>query len=155
MEILLHIFLVLHICGFASLAGALLADITVQNKVGKQLVIDRSKALTILEGASGIPPVMIIGSLLAILSGIGMMAVLHGAPGEFIWFRIKFPLVVLLILNAIIIARPSGNKLRKLLRQSNSGGLDEIEKVKNKIKIFQITQTIILLMIFVLSAFKF
>lgn len=152
---LLYTCLVFHICGFATLTGALLADFSIHSRLGKRIKTDRPVAFAILDGAAGIPPLLIAGTLLAILSGVGMMVALKGAPGEMLWMKIKFPLVIVLLLNAIIMARPSGNKLKKLLHPNHNAPLEEIMKVRNRIKWFHITQALILLTIFILSAFKF
>jgi hypothetical protein len=152
---LLYTCLVLHICGFAALTGGLLADITIFSKIDKYISNDRPGAYIILDGASGISRILTIGGLFAICSGVGMVALLHIAPHELIWMKIKLPLVIVLILNAVILARPNRIKLRKLLQPGMQATIEDIAKVRSRIKLFHLSASIILLVIFILSAFKF
>jgi len=98
-----------------------------------------------------------IGGLLLIISGIGMMAITHGAFGEQIWFRIKFGLVIIIIINALALGRRQVMKLKKLLSQETSGeNVDaKLLKVKTNINWFHISQITFFIIIFVLSVFKF
>src|SRR5882757_9425427 len=96
-----------------------------------------------------------IGGLLLIISGIGMMAITHGAFGEQIWFRIKFGLVVILILNGLLVGRRQGLKLRKAVADDAIVIPLQVKGLKTNLNIFHLVQLCIFLMIIFLSVFKF
>lgn len=85
------------------------------------------------------------------------MYLTHGVFGEQTWFRIKFSLILLIMINGIGFGRRLGVQLRKLLPEEISGIniSDKILKIRDNLNIFHITQLAIFLAIFVLSVFKF
>jgi hypothetical protein len=88
---------------------------------------------------------------------VGMMAITKGVFGEQVWFRIKFGLVLLVIVNGLAVGRRQGTKLRGLLVKQAEGEQTEeaIMKVKNNLRLFHMVQLFVFLIIFVLSVFKF
>ena len=95
-------FLLLHLIGVILFAGMTTADYVAFRQFWKQYGNDRTKAATLLQAMAGFPVLMRIGIIVIILSGVGMMALTHGVFGEQTWFRIKFGLVLLLILNYLL-----------------------------------------------------
>jgi hypothetical protein len=92
---------------------------------------------------------------LLILSGIGLMALTKGVYGEQIWFRIKFALFILVIVNGIIWRR-LGNRQKKLLALSAERNVqDELYKLKARLNLFYGSQLFLFLAIFILGIFKF
>jgi len=152
-----HIALVTHIIGLTILAGTTLVDYIITKQFWKQYAKDKSKGFIISELMSKFQVLPRIGGLLLIISGIGMMAITHGAFGEQIWFRIKFGLVIIIIINALALGRRQVMKLKKLLSQETSGeNVDaKLLKVKTNINWFHISQITFFIIIFVLSVFKF
>ena len=101
----LLIYLVLHLVGFTMMAGAVLADFSINARLNKYLFTDKGRALVLLEGSLGLPRLTGIGAALLVLTGTAMTILLKDAVLQMTWFRIKMPLVLLIILNGIALAR--------------------------------------------------
>ena len=151
-----HVSLVLHIIGITMMAGTTLADAITYRQFWKYLQIDKQKAILINSVATKFPRFIGIGAGLLILSGVSMVASLHGVVAEQIWFRIKMTLVLLAILNGLLIARPQALKLKKLLASDMiDNNSNEFSTIKKRITVILTIQLILLLMIFILSVFRF
>ncbi|MDB4902630.1 MAG: hypothetical protein JWQ63_1911 [Mucilaginibacter sp.] len=151
-----HIALVTHITGITMVAGTVLVDYMISKQFWKQFAIEKQKGLTVLEATSKLPILFGVGFLLLIISGVYMMYVTHGAFGEQIWFRIKFGLIILIIINGLAIGRRLGIKLRKNLSEETTGKVEmALFKIKGKMSLFHISQLAMFIIIFVLSVFKF
>ena len=151
-----HVSLVLHIIGITMMAGTTLADAITYKQFWKYLQIDKQKAILINSVSAKFPRFIGIGAGLLILSGVSMVASLHGVVAEQIWFRIKMTLVLLAILNGLLIARPQALKLKKMLASdliSNSS--NEFVIIKKRITAILTIQMILLLVIFIFSVFRF
>lgn len=155
-ETLYHTALVLHIIAIVMVAGTTLMDYMMFKQFWKQLAADKQKGMIVLAAMAKSPMLFGIGFLLIIISGVYMMAATHGAFGEQTWFRIKFGLIVLIILNGLIIGRRQGLKLKAILSgdkaDKNEAGL---VKIKRNMGLFHVSQLVMLVIIFVLSVFKF
>ena len=109
-----------------------------------------------MQTISKLPAFMAIGGFVLILSGVGMMAVTHGIFDTFLWFRIKMVILVFLILNIVLIGRRGRTKLRKAIIKANREGVGEnIKSLKSTVTNFQYAQLVFLLLIVLLSVFKF
>jgi len=150
-----HLALVTHITGFTMMAGITLADFVTTKQFWKQYANDKPKAIAINNAMAQFPKFFGIGIILLILSGVAMMAITNGAFGEQLWFRIKFGLVILIIVNGLAIGRRQGTKLRKLLAPGNESTDAKFLKVKSRLNWFHISQITLFTIIFVLSVFKF
>lgn len=151
---LLPTFLVLHLTALVLMAGTTLVDYLAYSSFWKFAGQgDRPDAL--LNMMARLPRVAGIGAALLITSGIGMMALTHGVFGEQLWFRIKFALVVLVILNSLLIGRRQSLKLRKLLEAGELVFTTEVARIKSNIKAFHMLQLLLFLLIIFLSVFKF
>src|SRR5882724_9469775 len=118
---LYQISLVTHIIGLAIMGGSTVAGYVITKQFWNQHAVDKSKAMAIHEAGSKFSMLFGIGLILLILSGVSMMAITHGAFGEQIWFRIKFGLIIAIILNGLAIGRRQGVKLTKVLSEEISG----------------------------------
>jgi len=169
---LLNLYLVLHITGFTLLAGSEFADLSISTRLGKYLSTDKRRALILLEASTGLAPLIAIGGILLILTGTGMAIELKGAVTQALWFRIKMPLVLLLVLNGIVMARPNGLRLRQLLLDGAPGDSSQdlegtpprptivlphgsIGQLRNRRRAIYLFQLLLIVAIFVLSIFKF
>jgi uncharacterized membrane protein SirB2 len=154
---LLNTALLFHIVGITCMAGATLVDFLLTKKFWDQYEMDKSKALAVRNALGSIPSLMIAGILLLILSGVGMMAITQGVFGEQIWFKIKFALVIIVILNGILVGRKQGVRLNAvLLKNSDESDLSpELKKIRKRVNLFHISQLFLFLTIFILSVFKF
>ena len=117
--------------------------------------MDNSRAVVINSTTLSLGRVTAIGGIMTILSGIGMVAVLHGAVDSQLWFRIKMIPVLLIIINSVYLARPQTKKLKNLLSTDININADKLGAVKRKMNIYHLMQLTILVIIFVLSIFKF
>jgi len=152
-----HLSLVAHITGLTLMAGTTVVQFIIFQKFRKLVIADHSKGIIILESTSRLPMLLGLGIILLIVSGVSMMAITHGAFGEQIWFRIKFGLVIIIIINGLAIGRRQQVKLRKLLDEKTSGNLIEarLAKLEKNIDYFHFIQLGLFLTVFVLSVFKF
>lgn len=157
LQTLYHLALVTHIIGLTTMAGATLADYILFKQFWKQYYLAKEKGMAVLETLSKLPMLMGIGILLLLLSGFTMMGITHGVFGEQLWFRIKFALVIIIILNGIVLGRRQGLKLRKLLVDNSPGKNQpsELLKIKGNIRLFHLSQILLFLVVFVLSVFKY
>ena len=158
MQTLYQIALITHIIGLTTLAGVTLVDFVVAKQFWKQHAMDKTRAMAIHEATSKFPLLFGIGMLLLILSGVTMMGITRGVFGEQIWFRIKFGLIILIIINGVVVGRRQGSKLKRLLTQALTGQgnlINDLSKVKNRINWYHLTQIAFFITIFVLSVFKF
>ena len=175
--------LVLHVIGLVMMAGGVLADFSLRTRFNKYLLTDRVRALTLLEGSAALLPLIGGGALLLILSGTAMVIQLKSAVTQMVWFRVKMPLVILLVLNGAVPARRLGTQLFRLLsagtgaggssggfagaggssgRSAGTGGdtsrdgdTSRIVAVRSRLRLVYVVQLILFLSIFVLSIFKF
>lgn len=94
------------------------------------------------------------------------LAVRQSAVTQALWFRIKMPLVLLVVLNGTVLARPATLRLKKLLldlpengdRQpsgSSTPAPASIGHLRNRRRAIYIFQLLLFVAIFVLSIFKF
>jgi uncharacterized membrane protein SirB2 len=152
-----HISLVAHIVGLTMMAGTTLVDYVLFKQFWKQLAINEAKGLAINEVLSKLPILFGLGIMLLIISGVSMMAITHGVFGEQIWFRIKFGLVIIIIINGLAVGRRLGLKLRKILSEDafDKNIVAKLSKVKSSLSLFHIFQMAMFITIFVLSVFKF
>ncbi|RPD42285.1 hypothetical protein [Chitinophaga barathri] len=148
-----NIALITHITGLALMAGATIQDFSVSNQFWKHFITDPSRGLAIREARGRSPLFFALGGIFLILSGLTMMVLTKGVFGEQLWFRIKFGLVLVIIINGIIVGRLQKNKLGKMLDEGAAEG--GLLKVKNTINRFHLAQLFLFLVIFSLSVFKF
>ncbi|MDH7461844.1 hypothetical protein QEG73_11170 [Chitinophagaceae bacterium 26-R-25] len=157
MQTLFYSALVTHIIGLAILAGSTLMDYLVSKKFWQQLMLDRERGIAIQEAMARIPLLMGVSLILLIASGITMMGITHGVFGEQLWFRIKFGLVIIIILNGMVIGRRQTMKLKKIIASTPSINVadESLIKIRSNLNIFHITQLILFVIVFILSVFKF
>ena len=154
---LLHSALVLHIIGLTMVVGATLSDYVAFKQFWKQYRQDKQKGVAVLQALSRFPRIIGIGFVIIILTGVTMMAIMHGAFGTQLWFRIKMIIVLLVIGGGLLVGRRNGIRLRTLVA-TDSAGTDqtqELYKVKSRIGSFHIVQLLLFVLIFILSVFRF
>jgi hypothetical protein len=149
----LHWYLVLHITGFTLMAGTIAADFAINRRLGKYLLTDKSKAMSMLEGAAGFPALIGIGGLLLLTTGIGMVILFKGVVARMLWFRIKMILVVLVILNGSLVLRRQAGRLKMLL--TGNGGNSQILSLSRTMSFFHVIELLLFVLIFFLSVFQF
>ncbi|GAA0558563.1 DUF2269 family protein [Chitinophaga japonensis] len=153
---LYHTALTLHIVALTLMAGTTLADFIMIRQFWAQYSGSRQKGQAVYEALSRFRVFTGIGMLLLIISGVSMMALTRGAYGEQTWFRVKFALVLVIIISELAVRRRQGALLQKRLGQeADLAGLPGIGKIKTNIGWFHAIQIALFVTIFTLSVFKF
>jgi uncharacterized membrane protein len=149
------VFLTLHLTALTVMAGTTLIDYIAYQTFWKLFDQKNEVPVDLLQLMNKLPRFLGIGAAVIITTGIGMMVLTHGVYGEQLWFRIKFALVVLIILNGLLVGRGQGMKLRKLLNEDIADVTGEIGRVRVTLNRFHIMQLTMFLSIIFLSVFKF
>ncbi len=149
-----HLALVTHIIGLTLMAGATVTAYIAFKQFWKAYALDNLGAVTIQQAISKFSKLFSIGILLLILSGITMMGITNGVFGEQLWFRIKFALVILVIINGLIMGMRQGVKLRKFLASHTNDSV-QAQRLKRNLNVFHISQMALFFIIYILSVFKF
>ncbi len=153
---LLPFLVVFHIIGLTLMAGATLTEFMAFLQFWKIFPHDRQRAIILRQANEKIPALARIGGMLMIVTGILMVVLMHGAVATQFWFRIKMGLVVLLIINAVVIARSQIMKLQRILADSSGAfQVQQIDTLKSRIMISLSFQLLLFFLIFVLSVFRF
>ncbi|HTF17605.1 MAG TPA: hypothetical protein VK658_06005 [Chryseolinea sp.] len=150
-----HAAIVLHIVGISLLTGATVFDFLGFRKFWRLIPTDRSGSIIVLESNTVCQRLMGIGMALIIVSGIVMMYYMHRVWGTQIWFRIKFALLLVVIINGLGIRRMLGSKLTKRIQLTTHSITLELSTLKQNMMLVHILQFVLLLLIFILSVFKF
>jgi hypothetical protein len=151
---LLSTCLALHLIALVTMAGITLADYFACSSLWKFLDRNESPA-SLLNLMARFPRIAGIGAAVLILTGFCMMALTHGVFGEQLWFRIKFGLVILLILNATLVGRRQSNKLRRILDGPAPAPAGALAAIRSGLNFFHLLQLSIFMLIIFLSIFKF
>jgi hypothetical protein len=157
MQTLYQIALTIHIVGLSTVAGATLVDYIFGRKLWREYFDNQVKAVAINEARSGITVVFVVGFALLILSGVTMMGITTGAFASQIWFKIKFGVIVLIITNDVIVRKRYGSKLSRLLSEESTDASSKLAllEIRNAMTLFHFSQCIFVLIVFILSVFKF
>lgn len=147
--------LLFHLSGVVLFAGTSVVDFVTLRRFWSQYAQDRTKAMGVLQAMAGFPLLMRIGIIVIILSGVGMMALTHGVFGEQAWFRIKFGLVILLILNYLLTGRRQVIRLCGIVEANGADMAAQLQKQKAALRLFQAAQLLLFFIVILLSVFKF
>jgi hypothetical protein len=151
----LQCLLTLHVTGLILMAGTTIVDYSAFKTFWELIDKGQERSTGLLEAISKFSRLAGIGAALLILTGIGMMALTHGVFGEQLWFRIKFGLVIILILNSLLVGRRQGLKLRKIMTTSGSDTTGQVDSLRASLNWFYLSQLIIFFVVIFLSVFKF
>lgn len=137
------------------MAGTTLVDFMAYRSLWKIITAKKELSVGLLQLMAKLPRIIGIGAAVLVSTGIGMMLLTHGVFGEQLWFRIKFGMVVLLMLNGLIVGRRLGTKLRKLLANDGPAFTEQVNAIRGSLTRFHLVQLSIFFVIIFLSAFKF
>lgn len=153
---LLSFGLVLHITGIALMAGGTLGVFVSLRQLWKYVPAEQQKAALLLRSSAGYTIFFGIGAGLILISGFLLLRAFQFSVTGQAWFRIKMALVVLLFLNARIVAAPVINRLKKLLAaDTNVMDLPQLFSLKRRLTVFHVVQFMMFLVIFVLAVYRF
>ncbi|WP_342085610.1 hypothetical protein [Dyadobacter sp. OTU695] len=149
--------LVMHIVGITLMAGATAVEYITFRQFWKTIPSDKGKGMVIWRTISDYQKMMGIGMLIIIIGGVVMMYYLHEAWGAQLWFRIKFGLVILVIINGLGIRRILGSRLSKLLAAMRPvyERTPSTLRIRGYIQVVHWIQLVLFLAIYILSIFKF
>jgi small-conductance mechanosensitive channel len=151
----LALLLVVHVIGLTMMAGGFLSVVALNGRVYRYIQSDKNRALALIDGTSGLFRIISLGALLLIFSGTWMTILLKGAVTQALWFKVKMPLVVLLIVNIRLIGLPASKKISKSLANKEVFDLSQIDQWSKRLRLSYWTQLLLLLLIFIVSIFKF
>lgn len=155
---LLNSGLVVHLVGITTMVGATLSNFIAYRQLWKFLPNEKANASLVIKATSQFPLLQLIGGGMILTGGITMMIALHGILMAQLWFKVKMGFLALIILNAIVNARPAGKKLRRVLAGDVQAGISEhaaVRSIKSRIFMFYTLQLLLFLGIFILSIFRF
>src|SRR5690242_12130528 len=145
-----------HIIGITLIAGDSIGGLVLERQVYRYFNQTPSKAVVLAPLMSRYPIIIQSGALLMLLSGLTMLYTLHWAVASELWFIIKMCLYVALILNGLLVAKPTGMKLGKLLAMAPSETTNQQFRIlKRRMTIFHITEFSMLAMIYLLAIYRF
>ncbi|MGN6600797.1 MAG: DUF2269 family protein [Ginsengibacter sp.] len=145
-----------HIIGITLIAGGSIGGLVLERQVYRYFNQTPSKAVVLAPLMSRYPIIIQSGALLMLLSGLTMLYTLHWAVASELWFIIKMCLYVALILNGLLVAKPTGMKLGKLLALPQTEETNkQFHSLKRKMTIFHISEFSMLVMIYVLAIYRF
>ncbi|HVU58458.1 MAG TPA: hypothetical protein VHD83_25530 [Puia sp.] len=162
----LFFYLVLHIIGVSTMAGAALVDFFCYTQFWKQYPRDKARAAAILPVLANFRFLFAGGFILLLISGVGMVALSHGAFAEQRWFRVKMGILVLVILNGAVIGGRTARSLRKKVEEELAGtgrgqgtalaGVGQgALALKGRLRVIHLFQLLLFITIFTLSVYKF
>jgi len=153
--------LVLHFIGIVLMVGFTFASLVTYNQIWKFLPANRTSAVTIVNTSVRFQFWQMLGGILIVTGGIMMMMIYQDAIMQAFWFKIKMVALAAIILNFVIIGRPSLSKLKLLLNDSAGGydnlsfDLSRLHVLKMRVLLFFFLQLLLFLIIFILAAFRF
>jgi hypothetical protein len=156
MNHLFSIGLFIHIVGITCIAGGIIGGLVLENYIWKQVYQMPEKASALAPLMSTYPVIIQAGTLLMLLSGFLMLKALSWAVVGQWWFIIKMALVVALVLNGMLVARPNGNKLRVLVGEMANGQpvKAELAIVRKRMRIFRVSEMTLLMVVYLLAVFQ-
>jgi hypothetical protein len=155
-----HLFsfgLLIHIIGITCIAGGSIGGLVLEAHIWKHIRESPEKVHVLGPLMSKYPVIIQAGTLLMLLSGLLMLGTLGWTIARQWWFIIKMVLVVALVLNGILVAKPNGVKLRTLVPGLIKGDQvqEEIDRVKRNMTLFHISELAMLLIVYLLAIFRF
>ncbi len=158
----LHIFaLFLHIIGITLIAGGFVGSIIAERLLWDYLKHEQSGlAAVIAPLLRRFPPVIQVGTVLMLISGLLLLWSNQWAYWGQLWFTAKLILYVLLILNGALVATPVSEKLIVLLIKPESRTEFSLSlraalpAIRQRMYLFLLTQTAMLLVVYLLSVYK-
>ncbi len=154
-HLILRLFLVVHLAGFVTMAGATLIDYFTSRIFWKLAQQDAGKAFGLLPVMAGYGVIVRTGAIMLILSGVAMFIFAKGIWWQQQWFRLKIVLVLMLVLNGLFIGNRQGHRLRNIAYEGRSGFLLQTTGIRADLNKFYMTQLLLFFLILLVSVMKF
>lgn len=154
---LFSIGLFIHIVGITLIAGGSVGGLVLEAQIWKCLPGSPEKVRVLGPLMPKYPVIIQLGTLLMLVSGLVMLGALGWRMASQGWFIIKMVLVVALVLNGMLVARPNGMKLRTLVPRLMQGEavMAEINQVRRRMTWFHISEMTMLVAVYLLAVFRF
>jgi hypothetical protein len=149
--------LFIHIIGITCIAGGSIGGLFLEKHIWKHIRESPEKVHVLGPLMSQYPAIIQVGTLLMLISGLMMLEALGWVVAGQWWFIIKMVLVVALVLNGVLVAKPNGTKLRMLVPRLVKGEnvKAEIAQVKKNMTWFHISELSMLVVVYLLAVFRF
>jgi hypothetical protein len=149
--------LFIHIIGITCIAGGSIGGLFLEKHIWKNIRESPDKVEVLGPLMSQYPVIIQAGTLLMLISGLMMLKALGWVVAGQWWFIAKMILVVALVLNGLLVARPNGLKLRMLVPRLINGEnvKTEIAQVKKNMTWFHISELSMLIIVYLLAVFRF
>jgi uncharacterized membrane protein len=145
--------LLFHIIGIFLIAGGAVGNILTESLFWKYVQQSPDKSQTLALLLKRFPSIILTGSMLMIVSGVlmlfGVNWIFVGQP----WFTIKILLYIILLLNGILVAKPTVAKIVNEV-QSAEPKMSTLMKLRKKIRNFHIVQFSVLFLLVAVAIFK-
>lgn len=146
--------LLLHIFGIFCIAGGSIGSLVLESRFWKLAYTSPGEAKIFLPVLKTYPMIIQIGSLLMIVSGVLMLQSLNWIFWGQSWFYIKLSLFILLVLNGLLVAKPTAGKIAKELN-SSTPDKTVLEALQKKMRMFRTTEYTMMLILLVVTMFRF
>lgn len=149
--------LFIHIVGITLIAGGSIGGLILETHIWKIIHQSPEKVSVLGPLMPKFPVIIQVGTLLMFISGFMLLDALGWTVAGQWWFIIKMVFVVALISNGMLVAKPTGEKLRILVPQLINGKpvQAELKMVRRKMIWFHISELAMLLLVYLLGVFQF
>ncbi|HEU5290734.1 MAG TPA: hypothetical protein VFU05_08845 [Cyclobacteriaceae bacterium] len=151
----LHISLVVHLIALTMVVGITIANAVASHQFWKLYDMNREHGLSAFKGIKKLQLFGMLGLLLLIFSGILMLWLYNWAYGEQLWFQVKMTCLVLILVNGFTMGRITTLRMEKLLKEGSDTKHQDTQRLRRDMKIFQLTQLSLFMIIIVLASFRF
>lgn len=155
-----HLFsigLFIHIIGITCISGGSIGGLILESHIWKQVRESPNNVHILGPLMSKYPIIIQAGTLLMFISGLIMLGALGWEVVSQWWFIVKMAIVVALVLNGTLVAKPNSARLRMLVPSLIKGEnvAVQIGKVKRNMTLFHISELTMLLLVYLLAIFRF
>lgn len=152
---ILRVLLALHLVGLTIMAGTTIIDYLTFKTFWRMADKGDSGAFSLVPLMSRYGAFMRAGAAVLVLTGISMLLMVKGAWWQQLWFKIKMPLVVTLVLNGMLIGNRLGLRLRNMAHGNLPGFMEQSAGTRAGLDRFYITQLVLFSIIILVSVIKF
>lgn len=156
-QIILQIMLTLHLVALAVTIGIALVSVVLHRQFWKLYDNNTGQSIAAFKATLKLRIYGIMGLGILILTGVMMLWLFNWTMAELLWFKIKMFIVVLLFVNGFTIGKTTSEKLEKILNSENR--IDKVQhetiRLRKRMRIFQLTQLSLFILIIILAIFRF
>jgi hypothetical protein len=157
MQTLYHIVKILHVMGFVTAIGTVLATFVTYTQFWKLYAINQEQGLAAFRSFKVLQRVGMIGFLVLLVAGLSMLAIMKWSFLSLFWFQIKLVLIVLIFANGFVLGRTSALKFEAFIskEQPSSNAIISVTELQSRLRTFLLVQLAIYACIIMVSVFRF